>query len=58
MDEKTYKSQYRLPMLIANWLRSKAATHFRSMNAELIAILHAAMQQDEADKHRGEDRRG
>ncbi|WP_373316289.1 FitA-like ribbon-helix-helix domain-containing protein [Vogesella margarita] len=44
-------------MLVANWLRSKAATHFRSMNAELIAILHAAMQQDEANKHPEDDRR-
>lgn len=56
MDDKTYKSQYRLPMLVANWLRSKAATHFRSMNAELIAILHAAMQQDEANRHPDDDK--
>jgi hypothetical protein len=46
MDSQTefYRSQYRLPMPIANWLKMEATANFRSVNAELIAILHEAMQ--------------
>ncbi|MFN4236055.1 MAG: Arc family DNA-binding protein [Vogesella sp.] len=46
MDAQTeiYRSQYRLPMPVANWLKTQAASNFRSVNAELIAILHEAMQ--------------
>lgn len=46
MDAQTefHRSQYRLPMAIANWLKMEATANFRSVNAELIAILHEAMQ--------------
>lgn len=44
-DEQTeiYRSQYRLPKPIADWLKAKAASNFRSVNAELVAIVHDAM---------------
>lgn len=44
-DEQTeiYRSQYRLPKPIADWLKAKAASNFRSVNAELVAIIHDAM---------------
>lgn len=31
-------------MLLANWLKSEAASNFRSVNAELQAILHEEMR--------------
>lgn len=39
-----HRSQYRLPVAIANWLKMEATANFRSVNSELIAILHEAMQ--------------
>lgn len=39
-----YRSQYRLPMPLADWLKAEAASNFRSVNAELLSILHDAMQ--------------
>lgn len=46
MDGQTeiYRSQYRLPMSMANWLKTEAASNFRSVSSELIAILNEAMQ--------------
>lgn len=45
-----YRSQYRLPIPIANWLKMEATANFRSVNAELIAILHEAMQRRSPSK--------
>lgn len=39
-----HRSQYRFPQPVADWLKKQAATNFRSVNAELLAILLDAMQ--------------
>ena len=49
-DSGTYRSQYRLPLAIADWLKNQAATNFRSVNAELLAILSEAMHKELKDK--------
>lgn len=55
-EEQTdiYRSQYRLPKPIADWLKAKAASNFRSVNAELIAIIHDAMLRSRPSATRAE----
>ncbi|WP_227107309.1 MULTISPECIES: Arc family DNA-binding protein [Chromobacterium] len=48
VETEIYRSQYRLPKTIAEWLKAEAAANFRSVNAELLAILHEAMQRRSA----------
>ena len=50
IETEIYRSQYRLPKTLAEWLRAEAAANFRSVNAELLAILHEAMQRRSAIK--------
>ncbi|WP_158248841.1 Arc family DNA-binding protein [Chromobacterium sinusclupearum] len=55
MTHKTsgiHRSQYRFPQPVADWLKQQAATNFRSVNAELLAILHDAMQKQILDPSR------
>lgn len=43
---EVHRTQYRLPQPMASWLKERAATHFRSMNAELLEIIREAMEKD------------
>jgi len=44
-----HRAQYRLPKPMADWLKARAESHFRSMNAELLDIIHATMAQESSD---------
>lgn len=41
---EVYRSQYRLPKPMADWLKAQATAHYRSVNAELIEIIRDAME--------------
>jgi len=49
MTEPDKKTQTRIPAPVHQWLTDRAKTNDRSMNAELIRILKAAMEK-EADQ--------
>ena len=44
-----HRTQYRLPKPMADWLKARAESHFRSMNAELLEIIRAAMARESQD---------
>lgn len=41
-----HRTQYRIPVPLADWLKSRAEKHFRSVNAELVDIVREAMSRE------------
>ena len=49
-----WRGQVRIPMPLMKWVQQRAAENFRSVNAELLEIVHEAMKHAQSEHKNSE----